>query len=159
MRKSPRAGLAALSAEPLDPTALAHDLDRRIAGVSQLLRAGVRSRRSLTALLTLRRLDLEGPQRVGDLAAAERVAQPTMTVMVRRLEAEGLVERTTDPEDARAVKVALTDAGRSELAAVRAARAALLRRRIEALPPDAQAVLAAALPVLEDLIAADPEHP
>ena len=64
---------------------LATQLDRRVARPTQLLRASVRSRSGVAALLTLRRLDDHGPLRVTDLAAAELVAQPTMTGIVRRL--------------------------------------------------------------------------
>jgi DNA-binding MarR family transcriptional regulator len=125
--------------------------------VSQLLRQTNRSGRSATALLTLRRLDTEGPSRITDLAAGEFVAQPTMTVLVRRLEQDGLVERAADPEDARASRIALTRAGRAELDAVREDRAALLARRLDALEPAARERLAAALPVLDDLLAAEPD--
>jgi DNA-binding MarR family transcriptional regulator len=102
--------------------------------------------------LTLRRLDDEGPLRITALAAAELVAQPTMTVLVRRLEQDGLVARTPDPLDARAVRVALTDAGRDELASVRASRAAVLQERLDRLDPDKRAALAAALPAFDDLL-------
>jgi DNA-binding MarR family transcriptional regulator len=105
-----------------------------------------------TRLLTLRRLDEEGPLRITDLAAAERVAQPTMTGIVRRLEQDGLVRRTADPHDARAVRVALTDAGRDELAAVRSQRAAVLQDRLDRLDDDARAALAAALDPLDELL-------
>ena len=47
-----------------------------------------------------------------------------MTGIVRRLEADGLVRRTPEPDDARASRIALTRAGAEELGAVRSARAA-----------------------------------
>jgi DNA-binding MarR family transcriptional regulator len=90
--------------------------------------------------------------RITDLAAAELVAQPTMTGLVRRLEQDGLVRRTPDPGDARAVLVELTDAGRDQLAAVRQARAEVLRERLDRLDGDARAALADALPALEALL-------
>jgi DNA-binding MarR family transcriptional regulator len=131
---------------------LAHDLDRRVASLSQLLRSVNRSGRSVTALLTLRRLDVEGPSRITDLAVAEHVAQPTMTVLVRRLEEDGLVERTPDPGDARSSRIALTEDGRAELNAVRRDRAAFLARRLDQLDPAAREALAAALPAIDDLL-------
>jgi DNA-binding MarR family transcriptional regulator len=79
-----------------------------------------------------------------------------MTVLVRGLEQDGLVGRTPDPDDARATRIAITEAGRVELAQVRAARAASLRRRLEALDPTALETLAAATGVLDDLLSADP---
>src|SRR3954470_11760622 len=100
------------------PSDLASQLDRRIARATQLLRAHAHRGRSLGALLALRRLDDDGPLRVSDLAAAEYVAQPTMTVLVGRLEHDRLVRKTRDAADGRAVRVELTDAGRAQLAQV-----------------------------------------
>jgi len=141
-----------LPASPADTNALAAQLDRRVTGLTRLLRHQTHTRNSVPALLTLRRLDEEGPMRITDLAAAELVAQPTMTVLVRRLEQDGLVERTQDLSDARAVRVALTDAVREDLAAVRSRRAAVLQARLDRLQPDARAALAAALPALDHLL-------
>jgi DNA-binding MarR family transcriptional regulator len=135
-----------------DTSLLATQLERRVARVTQLLRANARSRSGVAALLTLRRLDDEGPLRITDLAAAELVAQPTMTGIVRRLEQDGLVARTPDPLDARASRIALTDAGRDELAAVRGARAAVLQERLDRLDADARAALEAALDPLDQLL-------
>ena len=132
---------------------LAVQLERRLAQLTQLLRAQAHRGRSVGSLLVLARLDAGGPQRVTDLAAAERVAQPTMTGLIGRLEADGLVRKTADPADARAVRVELTDAGRDQLAAVRAERAEALQARLDLLDDDARAALAAALPALDRLIA------
>lgn len=77
-----------------------------------------------------------------------------MTGLIGRLEAEGLVRKTADPADARAVRVELTAAGREQLAAVRAARAAALQARLDRLDDADRAALAAALPALDRLIAA-----
>ena len=131
---------------------LATQLERRVSRLTQVLRASVPRRSSIAALLTLRRIDEVGPLRITDLAAAEMVAQPTMTGIVRRLEQDGFVQRTRDPDDARATRIALTEAGRDELAAVRASRAAVLQERLDRLDDDARAALAAALDPLDDLI-------
>ena len=104
-------------------------------------------------MLTLRRLDDRGPMRITDLAAAELVAQPTMTTLVARLAQDGLVSKTRDAADARAVLVELTDAGRNQLRAVRADRAAALQIRLDRLDDDARAALEAALPALDQLLA------
>jgi len=145
-----------MSPTATDTAALAAALERRIARATKTLRASAHPGRSVASLLTLARLEEEGPLRVTDLAAAEHVAQPSMTGLVGRLEHDGLVRRTPDPDDARAVRVVLTDAGRDQIAAVRGARAAALRQRLDALDPDAVAALAAALPALDDLFATDP---
>lgn len=131
---------------------LAAQLERRIALITQVLRAQAHRGRSVGALLVLRRLDDAGPMRVTDLAAAELVTQPTMTSIVSRLAQDGLVSKTRDATDARAVLVALTDAGRAQLAAVRADRAAALQSRMDRLDDDARAALVAALPALDQLL-------
>ena len=83
----------------------------------------------LSILLTL--LDL-GPIRMTELAAHERVRTPTTTVAIRRLEKLGLVKRSRDPSDLRAVLVDVTPRGlvqhREALAVRRAALAAMLSK-------------------------------
>jgi DNA-binding MarR family transcriptional regulator len=133
-------------------TALAAELDRRIAGLTRLLRGRTGAGLSVTALSTLRRVAEGEACRITELAAAEAVAQPSMTTLVARLEARGLVRRERDPADRRAVRVAITDAGAEQLAAVRAARAELLGARIARLDESSRAALAAVLPVLDSLL-------
>src|SRR5271170_1603424 len=56
-------------------------------------------------------IEAHGEARIGDLAAVDHCSQPTMTTQVRRLEDAGLVARTVDPGDARAVRIRITDDG------------------------------------------------
>src|SRR5690349_23631763 len=60
---------------------------------------------------SLAQLEDLGPTRVSDLAAADRVSQPTATAVVQKLVERGWVQRLADPADARAVRVTITDAG------------------------------------------------
>ena len=144
-----------MSPTATDIAALAAALERRVARATKTLRASAHPGRSVASLLTLARLEEEGPLRVTDLAAAEHVAQPSMTGLVGRLEHDGLVRRTPDPDDARAVRVVLTDAGRDQIAAVRGARAAaLLEGRGYTTPDDVKRV---ALPALRHRIALAPD--
>ena len=83
---------------------------------------------SRTSASLLRHLSERGPQRVTALATREKVAQPTMSVIVKRLVARGLVERRTDPGDRRATLVAITPLGRAGPARARAAALELVRR-------------------------------
>ena len=53
------------------------------------------------------------PQTVGALGDALDLDSSTLTPLLKRLEAGGLVERRRDPEDERRVIVALTDQGRA----------------------------------------------
>ena len=96
-----------------------------------------------------------GPRRITELAEAEAVAQPTITALVGRLERDGLVRRAPDPEDARGVRVHLTDEGRARLRSMRAERTALLERRLNDFTADERAALAAALPLLDRLMEED----
>ena len=132
--------------------ALAGALASRIGRLGRLLirETAEASRTQLSVLATLRE---SGPRRVTQLAASEHVAQPTMTVLVSRLEREGLVERGADDDDRRAVRVAVTPAGIQLLDELIAKRAAAMARRLEALDGDDLELLARAIPVLDRLIA------
>jgi DNA-binding MarR family transcriptional regulator len=67
---------------------------------------------SASAALVLNRLSHEGPMRVTALAAAEGASQSGMTQLVQRLERQGLLERMGDPDDGRASRVTLGEAGK-----------------------------------------------
>jgi DNA-binding MarR family transcriptional regulator len=74
---------------------------------------------SLAAARILARLNDNGPTRISELAIAERCSQPTITNHIKRLEVSGLVERRSDPRDARAWMIELTPRGHEELRALR----------------------------------------
>jgi DNA-binding MarR family transcriptional regulator len=96
-------------------------------------------------------LDAQGVQRIGALAEAVAVTAPSMTRIVKSLEAEGLVARQQDPDDGRAQVVAMTRSGRALLTSGKEVKLAALRRRLSELPPEELARLEAALPALEIL--------
>jgi DNA-binding MarR family transcriptional regulator len=98
----------------------------------------------------------ERPHRITELAAAQSVAQPTMTVAIQRLEARGLVSRERDATDRRATNVTITDAGRQLLALRRSARAAALAERLDALDAAQLRALRDALPALSALSTTSP---
>jgi DNA-binding MarR family transcriptional regulator len=132
-------------------TDLPTQLDRRLAGLWRVVGRGGSADLSRTAASVLAMLRDSGPLRVTALAQGEGVAQPTMTTLVDRLERRGLVERGSDPGDARAVRVAITDRGRERLEERRAQRVAVLAERVGALDAGDREVLHAALPVLDKL--------
>jgi DNA-binding MarR family transcriptional regulator len=49
---------------------------------------------------------------MGELARRSRLSKQTMTALIRRVERDGLVSRRTDPSDARATLVFLTERAR-----------------------------------------------
>jgi DNA-binding MarR family transcriptional regulator len=97
-------------------------------------------------------IEVHGEARIGDLAAVDHCSQPTMTTQVRRLEDAGLVSRTVDPGDARAVRIRITPQGRRTLNAVRADRAAAIEPQLAMLEPTDRQVLAEAVLVLRRLL-------
>ncbi|WP_070196366.1 MarR family winged helix-turn-helix transcriptional regulator [Streptomyces oceani] len=104
---------------------------------SWVRRVTPRGRFNLVSMATLDTIATEGPSRVSDLAARERVSQPGMTGLVNRLAEAGLVKRRTDPSDGRASLVTVTDAGLAHLRDRHAVRAQLLTAPLSRLP-DAQ---------------------
>ena len=95
-----------------------------------------------------------GDQLMGELAAAEKVAPPSMTRIVNGLEERDLVLRRPDPRDRRQSLVSLTDTGRQVLLANRRRRSEWLARRITELDPDDREVLRRAVGILERINAA-----
>jgi MarR family transcriptional regulator, organic hydroperoxide resistance regulator len=67
--------------------------------------------------------------RIGEIAKRSRLSKQTMTTMVRLAERDGLVTREQDPDDARAVRVRLTDRAR-EFAPVAERVLGQLERRV-----------------------------
>src|ERR1039458_1213557 len=103
--------------------------------VSMWRRLAVPGELSSTAAFTLARLSRDGPCRLTELAAHEKVSQPAMTQLVSRLEGQGLAERCSEPSDARVVNVAVTASGEELIARRRAARAARLPGVFSMPPP------------------------
>lgn len=102
-------------------------------------------------LSTLASVGKSGPMRLGDLAAAERIAPSTLTRVVNVLEEHGYLLRQPAPDDARASLVTLTDDGQRVLADIRTEATRLLADMLTTLPPDQVVALEAALPALEEL--------
>ena len=74
-------------------------------------------------------------QNVRDLAARLAVDRSTATRMCNRLVGVGLIERTGDPSDRRAVVISLTGEGREVVAAVTRARRDSVAALLRSLPP------------------------
>lgn len=103
----------------------------------------------LSALSTIHN---RGPITLGALADQERVAPPSITKVVAKLEADGLVERTPDAIDGRVCHVSTTRAGRTLVEESRRRKTNWLAGRLHELGPDAQARLAGALDVLDAIL-------
>lgn len=139
---------------------LAGELQRVLSKLFSVLRRGDTNRAGgntgagdltlaqLSILLTL--LDA-GPMRMTELAAHERVRTPTTTVAIRRLEKLGLVKRSRDPSDLRAVLVEVTPRGLVQHREALESRRAFLASMLANLSAEDQTTLAAALGSLDRL--------
>jgi DNA-binding MarR family transcriptional regulator len=102
-------------------------------------------------LSTLSTIGVKGPVRLGDLAAAERIAPSTLTRLINVLEDKGYVRRDAAPADARAYLVSVTESGRVVLECIKQEATNLLTDILQTLPPDQLDALSSALPALEHL--------
>jgi DNA-binding MarR family transcriptional regulator len=93
-----------------------------------------------------------GPLTLGELAAAEQVKPPTMTRLVRALEARGLVTREGDKNDGRVVRLRATVKGRTLMAEGRARRVRALAEGLRTLQPAEREALGEAVEVLERIV-------
>ena len=109
---------------------------------------------SATHIAALATLERHGPLPVGELAALEKVAPPSMTRVVTRLSDGGLVDRETRPGDRRQVLITITDPGRALLAADRRRRDEWLSARLNELSDAELAALNEVIPVLDRLAGA-----
>lgn len=97
------------------------DLIQLISGVNKRLEQAVGARLKPTGIAVeqyrvLRELDRANGQTMGDLAAAVFVDAPTLTKIIDRMIAGGLVFRSPDPHDRRKVLIFLSESGQSTLA-------------------------------------------
>jgi DNA-binding MarR family transcriptional regulator len=132
---------------------LAGDLGDAISRLnSRLRRDVVEAGVSLARARTLATLDRDGARRLTDLALAEQVAQPTMSDLIGRLVADGLVKRTGDGSDGRTVLVSITAPGRRCLGRLIERRSESLERALNDLKAQDRVAIAAALPALARLL-------
>ncbi len=143
-----------MQAHPAVPE-IAERLRHSVTRLARLLRQQDEGGFGATLTAALASVKNRGPLTLGELAACEQVAPPTMTKVVEKLEAQGFVTRRVDPLDRRVSRVTVTAAGRRHLDATRQRRTAWLAGRLDHLPADQLERLMEALDVLETLIAVD----
>src|SRR5271167_5159 len=154
--------MAELEATVPGVTESAERLHHCLSKLFTILRRGDPSGTAAGADLTLAQLSIlvtlldRGPIRMTDLAAHERVRTPTTTVAIRRLEKVGLVKRSRDPSDLRAVLVDITPRGRAVHSESLANRYAALAAMLSQLPASDLNTLTEALAPLERLASGEP---
>ncbi len=135
---------------------MAGDLQRVLSKLFNVLRRadtqrGPRPDLTLAQISILLTLLDSGPIRMTELATRERVRTPTTTVAIRRLEKIGLVKRSRDPSDMRAVLVEVTPEGQVQYTEALDARRTQLAMMLGKLSDEERRNLANALKPLERL--------
>lgn len=142
-------------AAPLDEAEIAARLRLSATRLARRLRQEADSGFTPSQLSALATVHNHGPLTLGALADHERVAPPSITKVVAKLETDGLVERIPDPTDGRVCRVTTTAAGSALVEESRRRKTTWLTGRLHELGPDAQARLASALDVLDAIIGAE----
>lgn len=137
---------------PATDTTLAADLLAAVARINRLATQRVRMTLPYAQARLLSAIEDQAAARISDLAALDHCSQPTMTTQVRRLEDAGLVSRTPDPADARAVLISITPKGVATLARVRADRGAVIDPYLERLDDGDRETLANAVRIMRSLL-------
>jgi DNA-binding MarR family transcriptional regulator len=96
-------------------------------------------------------LSNRGPQTLGSLSEHERVTPPSMNRTINALVAAGLVTRTIADDDARKVKLDLSDAGHDFIKETKRRRDAWFTKRLAALTPEQRRVLDEVIPILREI--------
>jgi DNA-binding MarR family transcriptional regulator len=152
---SPTASPTAPKRATTDPAAMAARLRLSATRLARILRRHADTGLSPSQLAALATVDLHGPMTLGALAEHERVAPPSITKVVTKLEADGLLAREADPRDRRVAVVSLTEEGTALLAASRRRKNQWLNARLQRLDADERTRLANALDVIEKIISQD----
>jgi DNA-binding MarR family transcriptional regulator len=106
----------------MEPTQNA-TIETLLVSVNRLIRVAAQAAGNATTAAVWRTLGIlqtDAPLRLGELAKASRVTQPTMTKLVAGMVADGLATRTVDPDDSRSLLIDITPAGAQALADWRA---------------------------------------
>jgi DNA-binding MarR family transcriptional regulator len=92
-----------------------------------------------------------GPQTLGSLSEHEHVTPPSMNRTVNALVAAGLITRNIADDDARKVKLELSDAGRAFITETKRRRDAWFTKRLATLTPEQRRMLDAVIPILGEI--------
>lgn len=141
----------AASGDGSDTSDLAGRLGLAVTRLHRHLRQQTAGGLTPTQMSALSTIDKRGSLTLGELAASERVAPPTITKVIGKLSARGFVARTVDDGDRRIHRIAVTAGGHRYLEAVRSQRKAWLAERLAGLPAADRALLDTALDVIDRL--------
>ena len=135
-----------------DPVALAARLRLAITRTARRLRQEAGSGLSPSLTSALATIERRGPLTPSELAELERIRRPSATRIVARLEANGFVDRASDPSDGRVSLVSVSAAGRALLRQLRTRKDAYLARQLRELQAADARTLERAAGILERLL-------
>jgi DNA-binding MarR family transcriptional regulator len=131
---------------------IAEHLLTRSAILVRLLVKQVRNREISRTEMQVLSILSEGPRRITELAELEGVAQPTMTLLVKRLEEQGWTQREGLPDDGRVVMISVTEAGSAAQQRFRAQFLAAMRADLQELSDEQLQALSAATETLDSFV-------
>ncbi|HXN39923.1 MAG TPA: MarR family transcriptional regulator [Solirubrobacteraceae bacterium] len=131
---------------------VAEHLLSRAAILVRLLVKQVRSREISRTEMEVLSVLKGGPRKITELAELEGIAQPTMTLLVKRLQDKGWVRREGLPEDGRVVMISITKAGSAAQERFRAQFLAALRADLHELSDQQLQELSAATETLSSFV-------
>ena len=140
---------------PVDAAEVAARLRLSATRLARRLRQEAGTGLTPSQLSALASVHNHGPMTLGALAEREQVAPPSITKVVSKLEAEGLLQRAVDADDRRVSRVRTTAAGASLIDESRRRKTAWLSGRIGQLSDEERARLVDALDVLDHLTTED----
>ncbi len=152
------------SSAPVDSKAMTAQVPAEMGGALRLavLRLSRRLRQvaspggvTLSQMSAMTVVARHGEVTLGELAALERVAPPSMTRIAARLEENGWLERRSDPGDRRVTRVALSQSGMELVEGNRRRGDAFISARMAGLSQDEIEILGRAIPILERIASQD----
>lgn len=137
---------------------LAKQLGLRLIRAYRFLRQREQDSLTLSQAIVLDLLGDERQWRIGDLAEAARIRQPSMTDLINRMERQSLLRKVQSLHDKRGVEVTITEEGRAILRAVNRRHVDNMASRLALLSDEEKAVIERSLPIL-DMLFGTPETP
>ena len=122
-----------LSSSISGPAEVAGNLRVALMRTVRRLKRETDGQHSVSVIAALASVNSRGPLTLGELAEAEGVSRPSMTVLAASLIEQNLVARELDASDGRLVRVRITQLGKRVLERSRTRRTAYLAKRLGSL--------------------------
>jgi DNA-binding MarR family transcriptional regulator len=133
---------------------LAKQLGLRLIRAYRFLRQREQNSLTLSQVAVLDLLGDDRQWRIGDLAEAAGIRQPSMTDLLNRMEHQGWVRKVQALHDKRGVEVTMTEEGRTLLRAINRRHVDNMAQRLALLSDEEKAVIERALPIFDFLFGA-----